>query len=112
MMNFSSLRVNSANPDEMPPYTQYSCGPLLFEPVSRLKRVNWIILGEVWNIVIFSQGFSQKVVSTISFVFNSLPPSVDFCCLMITFANSLDPDQASQNVRPDLDPNCLTPGWY
>ena len=37
---------------------------------------------------------------------------VDFCCLLITFANSLDPDQASQNVRPDLDPNCLTPGWY
>ena len=26
----------------------------------------------------------------------------------ITFANSLDPDQARQNVGPDLDPNCLT----
>ena len=25
-----------------------------------------------------------------------------------TFANSLDPDQARQNVWPDLDPNCLT----
>ena len=24
------------------------------------------------------------------------------CCLLITFANSLDPDQAQQNVRPDL----------
>ena len=23
-----------------------------------------------------------------------------------------DPDQARQNVGPDLDPNCLTPGWY
>ena len=23
-------------------------------------------------------------------------------------ANSLDPDQARQNVGPDLDPNCLT----
>ena len=33
-------------------------------------------------------------------------------CLLITFANSLDPDQARQNVRPDLDPNCLTPEWY
>ena len=22
-------------------------------------------------------------------------------------ANSLDPDQARQNLRPDLDPNCL-----
>ena len=25
------------------------------------------------------------------------------------FANSLDPDQAQQNVGPDLDPNSLTP---
>ena len=31
---------------------------------------------------------------------NSLP--------VITLANSLDPDHARQNVRPDLDPNCLT----
>ena len=57
----------------------------------------------------FSQGFSQKVVSTSCFVFNSLPTRGDFCCLLITFANSLDPDQARQNVGPDLDPNCLTP---
>ena len=27
--------------------------------------------------------------------------------MLITFANSLDPDQARQNVGPDLDPNCL-----
>ena len=31
-------------------------------------------------------------------------------CLLITFANSLDCDQARQNVGPDLDPICLTPG--
>ena len=31
---------------------------------------------------------------------------------LITFSNSLDPDQARQNVRPDLDPNCLTLLWY
>ena len=30
------------------------------------------------------------------------------CHLLITLANSLDPDQARQNVGPDLDPNCLT----
>ena len=30
------------------------------------------------------------------------------CRLLITFANSFDPDQARHNVRPDLDPNCLT----
>ena len=34
--------------------------------------------------------------------------SSNFCCLLITFANSLDPDQDQQNVGPDLDPNCLT----
>ena len=26
----------------------------------------------------------------------------------MAIANSLDPDQARQNVGPDLDPNCLT----
>ena len=30
------------------------------------------------------------------------------CRLLITFANSLDPDQAQQFVGPDLDRNCLT----
>ena len=29
------------------------------------------------------------------------------CCLLLTFANSLDPDQARPNVGPDLDPICL-----
>ena len=48
--------------------------------------------------------FSKKVVST-----NSLPACSDFCHLLITFANSLEPDQARHNVAPDLDPNCLTP---
>ena len=63
------------------------------------------------NEINFSQGFSEKVVST-SFVFNSLPARGTFGCLLITIANSLDPDQARQNVRPDLDPSCLTSGWY
>ena len=51
---------------------------------------------------IISQGFSQKVpvVSTRCFVFKSLPTRGDFCCLLIAFANSLDPDQAQQNVGP------------
>ena len=31
-----------------------------------------------------------------------------WCRLLIAFANSLDPDEARQNVGPDLDPNCLT----
>ena len=36
--------------------------------------------------------------------FNSFHASHDFR-LLITFANSLDPDQ---NVSPELVPNCLT----
>ena len=32
----------------------------------------------------------------------------DIYRLLITFANSLDPDQDRQNVGPDLDPNRLT----
>ena len=31
----------------------------------------------------------------------------EFCCLLMIFANSLDPDQDRQNVGPDLDPNHL-----
>ena len=62
------------------------------------------------NEINLSQGFSQKVVSTSCFVFNSLPARGNICCLLITLANSLDPVQARQHVGPDLDPNCLTPG--
>ena len=40
--------------------------------------------------------------------FNSCLASSDFHHLLITSANSLDPDQDRQNVGPDLDPNCLT----
>ena len=39
---------------------------------------------------------------------NSLPVSGNFCRLPITFANSLDPDLACQNIVTVLDPNCLT----
>ena len=41
----------------------------------------------------------------------TLPASEDKLRLLITFANSLDPDQAQQNW-PDLEPNCLTLWWY
>ena len=61
------------------------------------------------NEIDFCQGFSQKVVSTSCSVFKSMPASGDFRHLLITFANSLDPDQAGQNVGPGLDPNCLIP---
>ena len=28
--------------------------------------------------------------------------------MLVTFANSLDPDQVRHNVWPDIGPNCLT----
>ena len=41
-------------------------------------------------------------------LYNSFLDSGDFCCLLINFANSLDPDQDQQEVGPDLDPKHLT----
>ena len=41
-------------------------------------------------------------------IFLTLFLLVATCRLLITFANSLDPDQDRQNVGPDLDPNYLT----
>ena len=46
------------------------------------------------------------------YFFNSFPASGDSSCLLINFANSLNPDQARQKVGPYLDPNCLTIWWY
>ena len=60
------------------------------------------------NGIDFSQGFSQRVVSRSFSVFNSLPSNGDFCHVLIIFANSLDLDQARQNVRPDQDQTF----WY
>ena len=34
--------------------------------------------------------------------------SGDFCCLLITLTNILDPDQDRHDVSPDLDPKHLT----
>ena len=39
---------------------------------------------------------------------NSFLARGDFHHWLITFTNSLDPDQDRQNVGPDLDPTCLT----
>ena len=36
---------------------------------------------------------------------NSFLSSGDFCRLLITFANNLNPNQDRQNVGSDLDPN-------
>ena len=39
---------------------------------------------------------------------NSFHASSDFCRLLMTFTNGLDPDQDQKNVGPDLDPKRLT----
>ena len=52
-----------------------------------------------------------KMAKSLPSVFSSLNCFAirgNFCRLLISFASSLDPDQAPQNVRPDLDSNCLT----
>ena len=38
---------------------------------------------------------------------SSLPACDSFYQLLITFTNSLDLNQAYENVWPDLDPNCF-----
>ena len=55
------------------------------------------------NIQILGTPIAIKFEAKIFFLASS-----DFCQLLITFANSLDPDQDQQNVGPDLDSNRLT----
>ena len=47
-----------------------------------------------------------SIVCVVQRLTRSLPANDIFCGLSITNANSLDPDQARQNIGPDLDPNC------
>ena len=42
-------------------------------------------------------------VASLFYMLDSFLASGDFCRLLITFANSLDPDQDRQNVGPDLN---------
>ena len=91
-MNYDGKGVIRANPGSEVVAVNTLAKWILFEP-NEIK----------------SQYFSKKVVSTSCFEFNSLPTEDDLCCLLITFANSLDTDQARHNIGPDHDLNCLTP---
>ena len=71
--------------------------------VISISNTSYVMIASWWNI--------RKAICYHIYL-NSFPASGDFCRLLITFANSLDPDQARQNVGPDLDPNCLTLWWY
>ena len=55
---------------------------------------------DITNPVLIAPLFQSRV------IINSLPAMQ--CHLLITFATSLDPDQARQNVGPDMGPICLT----
>ena len=52
---------------------------------------------------IFSRDFLQ-----FGSIYNSLLASGDVCRVLITLANSLDPDQVRRSVGPGLNQNCLT----
>ena len=60
------------------------------------------------SLVTFNSIISRCGQNLTLYQFNSYLASGDFCRLLITFANSLDPDQDRQKVSPDLDPNSLT----
>ena len=47
--------------------------------------------------------YTRVMKSECKFNVNSLPASGKFCHPPVIFANSLDPDQAQQTVRPDRD---------
>ena len=74
------------------------------------------LLADNSNVIIFIPYFcrklgkmSQKLSSAAVVIgalrFNSALARGNFCYLLISFSNSLDPDQ---NIGPDLDPNFLT----
>ena len=50
----------------------------------------------------------EKIIKV--YLFNYFLASSNFYCLLIAFANSLDPDQGRHSVGPDLNPNGFTLG--
>ena len=74
-----------------------------------------IDISEVKNVIELPVVLAFKeteIINLVKNIFNSLLASGEFCPLLTIFANSLDPDQARQNVRPGLDPCCLTLQCY
>ena len=52
----------------------------------------------------------MKTLVMLAWMFNSFLASGNFCCLLITITNCLDPDQDpdQQNVGPDLVPKLVS----
>ena len=80
------------------------CSRTQLSASSEARTSNPLILSQA----LYTEPLRPSVSSIQRFTSNYFYASGDFCCLLITFANSLDPDQDQQNVGPDLDPNCLT----
>ena len=79
----------------------YADSKLLLDFLAKERQLLWLLFAFEQIKPFLSEGRKTN-----------FPASGDFCRLLITFANSLDPNQARQNVGPDLVPNCLTFWWY
>ena len=69
-----------------------------------------IDISEVKNVIELTGELAFKeteIINLVKNIFNSLPASGEFSPLLTIFANSLEPDQARQNVGPGLDPSWL-----
>ena len=55
----------------------------------RIHKIGWLIENESLSVTRYTLSY--------------LPVSGKFCRLMLIFANSFEPDQARQNIGPDLD---------
>ena len=98
--------ANSVDPDQTAPIGAVCSGSTLFASILNLS----VMLGNYLQ----QTASADDIFRYIFFRINSLSVSSNFCRLLITFVNSLDPDQDRQYVGPDLDSNCLTRRihWY
>ena len=71
-----------------------------------MSRINFVL--SRLNFVLSLVEHEKSCITSGPVVANSFPASGNFCCLLITFANSLDPDQDRQKSVLIKDPNRLT----
>ena len=89
--------ANNVDPDQTAPIGAVCSWSTLF--ASFLSSS--VMLGNYLQQTTFSDAFSFLSALRV----NSFLASGHFCCLLISFANILDPDQDRQNVGPGLDSN-------
>ena len=70
----------------------------------KLKTADDVLLSLLMIVI----GKSNNPHTPSLYYFNSFLANIDFRCLLITFANNLDPDQDQRSVGPDLDPTRFT----